>query len=136
MDTHFETPSGFEPQRDPGVDTRAHLVVEREVIGANVGANGYTTVSQADELSRLLRLRREDRLLDIGAGGGWPGLYLAEKSGCEATLLDISDADLRRSVQRAAGANVYSRCSFFRGTATALPFRPRSFEALVHTDVL
>jgi hypothetical protein len=28
----------------------AALVVEREVIGANVGANGYTTVEQADML--------------------------------------------------------------------------------------
>ena len=128
MDIDIEKPSESE--------TSAHLAVERKVIGANVGANGYTTLKQADELGRLLCLRRDDRLLDIGAGRGWPGLYLAEKSGCEVALLEISDADLRRSVRRAEEANLIARCSFFRGTGSALPFRSRRFDALIHADVL
>jgi 2-polyprenyl-3-methyl-5-hydroxy-6-metoxy-1,4-benzoquinol methylase len=136
MDTRFEANSGFEHSGGDVVDTPAHLSVEREVIGANVGANGYTTLDQAGELGRLLHLRREDRLLDIGAGRGWPGLYLAEQSGCEATLLEISDTDLRQSLGRAERANVSAHCSFVRGTATAPPFRSKSFDVLIHADVL
>jgi len=136
MDELLENPSESECPPDWTVDSPAHLIVERNVIGANVGANGYTTLEQADELERLLRLQQDDRLLDIGAGRGWPGLYLAEKSGCEVTLLDTSDADLRRSVRRAEAANLLGRCSSFRGSAGALPFRSRSFDALIHTDVL
>lgn len=48
----------------------AALVVEREVIGANVGANGYTTVAQADMLAQRLELRDCVTLLDIGSGRG------------------------------------------------------------------
>ena len=130
MDTSFENSC------DDVVDTPAHLRVEREVIGANVGANGYTTLDQADQLGRLLNLRPNDRLLDVGAGRGWPGLYLAGQSGCEATLLEISDTDLRQAVGRAERTDVTARCSFVRGTATALPFRSKSFDALIHADVL
>jgi len=136
MNSNSETGSELEPSCGRRTDTRAHLIVERNVIGANVGANGYTTIDQADELLLILRLRLEDRLLDIGAGRGWPGLYLSERSGCEAVLLEISIDDLQQSVDRAEGAGVADRCSFIRGTATALPFRSRSFDALVHTDVL
>jgi SAM-dependent methyltransferase len=136
MDTRFEANSGFEHSGGDVVDTPAHLSVEREVIGANVGANGYTTLDQAGELGRLLHLHREDRLLDVGAGRGWPGLYLAEHSGCETTLLEISDTDLRQSLGRAEGTNVSARCSFVRGDATSLPFRSESFDVLIHADVL
>src|SRR3989304_3246949 len=50
--------------------TDAALAVEREVIGANVGASGYTTVAQADALIPELRLRPGTLLLDVGAGAG------------------------------------------------------------------
>jgi len=51
--------------------------IERIVIGGIWGANGYTTIRQADDLAEALDLRPGQRLLDIGPGRGWPGLYLA-----------------------------------------------------------
>jgi len=56
--------------------------LERRVIGGDWGANGYTTMAQADTLASRLGLSAADRLLDIGTGRGWPGLYLAARSGC------------------------------------------------------
>jgi len=63
--------------------------VEEEAIGAVVGANGYTTVAQADQLLEVLDLKPATWLLDIGAGRGWPGLYLSERSGCRAVVTDV-----------------------------------------------
>jgi hypothetical protein len=51
--------------------------IERRVIGGDWGANGFTTMAQADTLARELGLSVGDRLLDLGSGRGWPGLYLA-----------------------------------------------------------
>jgi cyclopropane fatty-acyl-phospholipid synthase-like methyltransferase len=37
-------------------------------------------MTQADTLARELHLSAGDRLLDLGTGRSWPGLYLAESS--------------------------------------------------------
>jgi hypothetical protein len=53
--------------------------IEQRVIGGDWGANGYTTRAQADTLARELGVSAGDRLLDLGTGRGWPGLYLAAR---------------------------------------------------------
>ena len=50
--------------------------IERAVIGGDWGANGYTTMEQADRVGRGLALGPSSRLLDLGAGRGWPGQVL------------------------------------------------------------
>jgi methylase of polypeptide subunit release factors len=115
----------------PGV-----LAVEREVCGANVGANGYTTIAQAGRLARVLRLRPGMTLLDVGAGTGWPGVWLAGNYGCEVVLTDLPASALRAARRRARKRRVSRLCRFAIASATQLPFRPRTFDAIVHTDVL
>ena len=116
--------------------TDAALAVELEVIGANVGANGYTTVKQADELLGALQLRPGTRLLDVGAGRGWPGIYLAEKSGCDVVLADIPAPALAAALKRADRAAMSGHAWPVRANAQHSPFRGRSFDAVVHTDTL
>ena len=114
----------------------AALLVEREVIGASVGANGYTTVDQADLLAERLDLRAGMRLLDIGAGRGWPGLHLAKRSGCEVVLSDLPPAALRDAAARARRDGLQRQSACIAASANALPFKPGAFDAAVHTDVL
>ena len=114
----------------------AALLLEREVIGANVGANGYTTVTQADLLVRLLGLGPDHLLLDVGSGRGWPGAYLAEKTGCRAVLVDLPKPALKAAVRQAEDRLVADRVAVVRGSATHLPFASRGFDAVTHTDTL
>ena len=116
--------------------TEAELAMEMEVFGASEGVRGYTTIAQADALARRLALRPGMRLLDIGAGRGWPGLYLARTTGCRAVLTDLPPAALRNSMERARRRRLDERCSFLVASGTHLPFRPRTFDAVVHTDTL
>lgn len=109
--------------------------IERSVIGVAWGANGFTTVEQADRLGEAAALAPTRHLLDIGTGQGWPGLYLAKKTGCRVTLTDMPfeglEAGLRRGERQrldVTGAVVAS--------AKQLPFAPESFDAIIHTDVL
>ena len=75
--------------------------VELAVIGGDWGANGYTTMTQADLLARELNLRPGMLLLDLGAGRGWPGLYLAASTGSGVVLADVPVEALRLAAGRA-----------------------------------
>ena len=110
--------------------------IERVVIGGDWGANGYTTVAQADALAHLLRLRTGMRLLDLGAGRGWPGLYLAGSTGCDVVLSDVPVEGLRAAGTRARHERLSDRSAAVVASARLLPFRARAFDAIVHTDVL
>jgi len=116
--------------------TAAALAVERQAIGGTFGASGYTTVAQVDVLARRLDLRPGARLLDIGAGRGWPGLYLAAQTGCEVVLADVPEPGLRAALASAQGQGLLPRSSVIKASGTHLPFRARSFDAVVHTDTL
>jgi SAM-dependent methyltransferase len=109
--------------------------IERAVIGADWGANGYTTLTQADELADRLELEASKRLLDIGTGQGWPGLYLARKTGCEVVVTDLPIEGLKRAVVRSEHERVRALGSVVC-SARRLPFGNRSFDAICHTDVL
>lgn len=111
------------------------LIVEQDVIGANVGANGYTTISQVNDLARRLALKPTMALLDIGSGRGWPALYLAENLGCRTTLLDVPETALRTAM-RGADRQQLTNVSVVRGTADLLPFPSDGFDAITHTDTL
>src|SRR5215472_4336162 len=110
--------------------------VEMAVIGGDWGANGYTTKAQADLLGRELGLGPEVRLLDLGAGRGWPGLYLAAATGCRVVLADRPIEGLRGAAARARRETLAARAAPVVASARALPFPPATFDAIVHTDVL
>jgi 2-polyprenyl-3-methyl-5-hydroxy-6-metoxy-1,4-benzoquinol methylase len=110
--------------------------IERRVIGGDWGANGYTTMAQADTLAHRLGLSAADRLLDIGTGRGWPGLYLAARTGCRVVVTDLPLEGLRVAADRAAAEGLAARAGMVVAAASGLPFRAGSFDAIVHTDVL
>ncbi|MCH8009779.1 MAG: class I SAM-dependent methyltransferase [Chloroflexi bacterium] len=114
----------------------ATVALEREVIGGDYGANSYTTREQADELLDRLELTRSDRLLEVGAGRGWPGPYLSKRSGCRVVLTDLPVVALNEAGRRARKARVHKRSECIAVGGSTLPFRPRAFDAIVHSDVL
>jgi 2-polyprenyl-3-methyl-5-hydroxy-6-metoxy-1,4-benzoquinol methylase len=110
--------------------------IEQRVIGGDWGANGFTTMAQADTLASGLDLSAGDHLLDLGTGRGWPGLYLAARTGCRVVLADLPVEGLRVAADRAAAEGLAARVGVVAAAASGLPFRAGSFDAVIHTDVL
>jgi len=110
--------------------------IEQRVIGGDWGANGFTTMTQADTLAHQLHLSAADRLLDLGSGRGWPGLYLAARTGCAVVLTDLPLEALLVAADRAISKGLAARTGVVAAAASGLPFRANSFDVVIQTDVL
>jgi methylase of polypeptide subunit release factors len=110
--------------------------IERRVIGAAWGANGYTTVRQADELARRLNLRPGRTLLDVGTGRGWPGVYLVAAIACRQVGTDMPLDALATAGRRARTESIDDRVGLVAAAGADQPLRSDSFDAIVHTGVL
>jgi ubiquinone/menaquinone biosynthesis C-methylase UbiE len=110
--------------------------VERTVLGCDYGGTSWTTSKQAAQIIEMLDLKPGLHLLDIGAGSGWPGLYLADAGGCDVTLLDLPINALKQARERARGDDINDRVSTIAASGCALPFADDSFAVISHSDVL
>jgi SAM-dependent methyltransferase len=114
----------------------AMVEIERTACGCDYGGTSWTTRSEAARLAALLRLGPGRRFLDIGAGSGWPGLYLARLTGCDVTLADIPVSGLQLASDRAATDRLSGECWTVAADGAALPFDSDAFDAIGHSDVL
>jgi ubiquinone/menaquinone biosynthesis C-methylase UbiE len=112
------------------------LSIERQVCGCDYGGNSWTTRGQAQNIESLLGLKPGFRFLDLGAGSGWPGLYLAKSSGCDLMLVDLPMSGLKIAAERAISDQMTGACWIACANATRLPFRNSCFDAISHSDLL
>jgi ubiquinone/menaquinone biosynthesis C-methylase UbiE len=112
------------------------LDLERAVCGCSYGGTSWMTRDEAEQLGRLLELGEGRKLLEIGAGSGWPALFLAAKTGCDATLADVPHEALRIAADRVASEPVYGEIFLVVADGASLPFKTAQFDAVSHSDVL
>jgi len=97
--------------------------------------NGYTSVEQAELIADLLALGPGDRLLDLGAGRGWPGVRIAQRSGSRLTSCDLPLPAVRSTRDHLASEKL-AGAAVLCADGRQLPFRDRAFHAVTHADVL
>ncbi len=112
------------------------LSIERSVCGCDYGGNSWTTRTEADDLIASLELGPESHLLDLGAGSGWPALYMAKKTRCKAMLVDLPANGLRIAEERAAKDHISHKVTTVVADAARLCFPDNSFDAISHSDLL
>jgi ubiquinone/menaquinone biosynthesis C-methylase UbiE len=112
------------------------LDLERAVCGCDYGGTSWTTRDEAEQMGRLLGLAEGRTLLEIGAGSGWPALFLARETGCDATLVDVPHDALRIAADRVASESPKGEISLVVADGAALPFQSGLFDAVSHSDVL
>jgi ubiquinone/menaquinone biosynthesis C-methylase UbiE len=110
--------------------------IERSVCGCDYGATSWTTRREAQTMAGILALGPGKRLLEVGAGSGWPGLYLAAETGCDTVLVDLPFEGLRIAAERAAAEPPPGTCWIAVADGAAIPLQGASVDAILHSDVL
>ena len=112
------------------------LAVERAVCGSDYGGTSWTTMAEAKQVAAMLGVGPGDRLLEVGAGSGWPALYVAQETGCDLVMSDIPHLGLGAALARAASDGLAGGYWAAAADGGKLPFADASFAAISHSDVL
>lgn len=110
--------------------------VTDEVCDCGYIGTSWTTREEANAILGQLALDRSSHLLELGAGAGWPGLFLAKESGCQVTLVDLPQKAIRLARERAEADGIATRVKAIVGDAASLTFAPKTFTAINHSDLL
>ena len=87
------------------------------------------------ELARLVELRTDMHVLDVGSGFGGPARTLAAEFGCRVVGLDLTEACCRAAEMLTARVGLHDRVTFRQGNALDLPFAEATFDVVWTQDV-
>lgn len=79
-------------------------------------------------LARLAAITGADRVLDVGGGIGGPARQLAQRFGCQVTVLDLTPAYCAVGETLTTWTRLTDRVSFTCGSALAMPFPDGGFD--------
>jgi len=111
--------------------------VRVETYGEDLGQTSWVTTEESREIPRLLELKPESRVLEIGCGSGGYALHVAHEVGCNILGLDVNEPGILNGNQLAGARGLADRVRFEQCDASKkLPFEDRTFDAVFSNDVL
>jgi len=87
----------------------------------------YGGTAATDRLIAEAAVRAEDVVLDVCSGMGGPARYLAWKTGCDVTGLDLTASRVEGATELTRVAGLSASVRFVHGNALAMPFQDASF---------
>jgi len=118
---------------------QSHLYqqVRVETYGEDLGQTSWVTTEESSEIPRLLEMKVDSSVLELGCGSGEYALHLAEKVGCHLIGLDINAFGVRNANQLALARGLTSSARFEQcDISNNLPFDDNAFDAVFSNDVL
>ncbi|HEY7300046.1 MAG TPA: methyltransferase domain-containing protein [Xanthobacteraceae bacterium] len=87
------------------------------------------------DLARLLALKGDETLLDLGCGIGGPSRYIAKTYGCRVTGLDLTPEFCEAAAMLAERTGLADKVDYRQGDALAVPFADGSFDVVWSQNV-
>jgi ubiquinone/menaquinone biosynthesis C-methylase UbiE len=95
----------------------------------------YDPIQDRIEALKFAQIKKKN-ILDIGTGKGYIPILAAKKYGCLVTTIDTSKAKLSLAKEYAKQEKVIDKITFKSVNASKLPFRSRTFDAVICFNTL
>ncbi len=118
-------------------ESHTYRQVRIDTYGEDLGQTSWVTTEESEEIPRLLDLRLNSSVLELGCGSGGYALHLAEKVGCRLVGLDINASGVGNANQLARARDLSSQARFEQcDVSDKLLFDDNAFDAVFSNDVL
>jgi ubiquinone/menaquinone biosynthesis C-methylase UbiE len=91
----------------------------------------YGGTQAVDRLMKQASIISSDHLLDVCSGVGGPARYIAWKSGCRVTGLDLTASRVAGAIELTQAAGMAESVDFVQGNALEMPFDDNSFTCVI-----
>lgn len=112
-----------------------YAAIRREAFGEDIGQFSWLTADEYAMFAEWLAIDAGSHVLEVACGTGGPGLFLAGRTGCRITGVDLHEAGITAATARAEELGLADRARFVQADARSqLPFEDATFDALVCID--
>ena len=109
--------------------------IREQAFGEDIGQFSWLTADEYAMFADRLAVDDRSHVLEVACGSGGPALFLARRSGCSITGVDLHEAGIAAANEHAARVGLGDRARFLQADARArLPFENESFDALTCID--
>jgi len=112
-----------------------YAAIRREAFGKDIGQFSWLTVEEYATFADWLAIDAQSNVLEVACGTGGPALFLAGRTGCRVTGVDLHEAGVTAGSARAEELGLADRARFVQADARSpLPFDDASFDAVICID--
>ena len=94
----------------------------------------YGGTEAVDHLMGLAAITADDHVLDVCAGMGGPARYIAWKTGCKVTGLDLTASRVAGAQALTEAARLGAQVDFVHGNALEMPFDAAQFTCIISQE--
>ena len=111
----------------------AHEDITQAVLSAH-DQDHYGGTEAVDRLMAQAAITTQDHVLDVCAGMGGPARYIAWKTGCQVTGLDLTASRVAGAQTLTAAAHLTEQVRFVHGNALEMPFDAAQFTCIISQE--
>src|SRR5713101_8537525 len=113
---------------------RLYIEVYGEEYPAELGTDGYITLSELRQMAEALHVGPGDKIADMGCGRGGPGQWIARSTGATLVGIDISDVALQQARERVRRPGI--TVSYQTGSFDSTGLDASTFDGAMSVDVI